>query len=338
MAGVKDGSARDAEFDLYWRAVRARLDTELLRSIPKLFSGLSARQIDSVHTILAAGKRIRGGLVCLVNNALGGRIEHAIPRAVAIECIQAASLVHDDYVDEDTRRRNRPATWTVEGPRTAVLLGDLIFAVAIEKMMEIGRADGLVAVQAVATMARGACQEPIDALDLARAVAEGSYRSEVYNHIIHLKTGALFGAAAKLGAVAAKSSPAQRKVAFEWGARLGEAYQIADDLDEVLALDAHSENVAARMSRLAPLFLSLCQETNFQASHLLEGREADFREWFRNARSVMETRLRREITVRLDLAAKAVGDFPETLDTRMLRAAPSAIVGMQGEKISVLSR
>ena len=331
MARVRARSKGQVDFPVYWRAIRARLDREVARSIPGYFRDLAAGQIDTIHEILADGKRIRGCLVCLVSEALGGKIEDAIPRAVAIECIQAASLIHDDYVDEDTRRRNRPATWTVEGPRKAVLLGDLIFALAMEKMMEISRWDGLAVAQAIATMASGAYQEPMDPQDLARGVTEGRYRPELYDRIIHLKTGVLFGAAAKVGAVAAGASPAMRTLAFEWGARVGEAYQIADDLEEVTTLGARPENLPARISRLAPLFFRFREETNFNASRLSAGREADLREWFKNARPVLETRMRHEIAVRLDLAAKAVGDFPKTLDTQMLRSAPSAIVRMKVE-------
>jgi len=331
MVRVKARSKGEVDFPVYWGAIKARLDTELARWIPEFFRDLAAGQIETIHKILAGGKRIRGCLVCLVSDALDGTIEDAIPRAVAIECIQAASLIHDDYVDEDTRRQNRPATWTVEGPRKAVLLGDLIFATAIEKMMEISRWDGLAVAQAIARMANGAYQEPIGPLDLARAVAEERYWPELYNRIIHLKTGALFGAAAKIGAVAAGASPTMRTLSFDWGTRVGDAYQIADDLEEVLTLEARQENLPARISRLAPLFLCFSKETNFHASQLSAKREADFREWFRNARPVLETRMRHEITARLDLVDKAVGAFPKTLDTRMLRAAPSAIVRMEGE-------
>lgn len=331
MARVKARSKAGVDFSVYWGDLKARVDTALAHWIPEFFRDLAAGEIDTIRQVLADGKRIRGCLVCLVADALGGKIENAMPRAVAIECIQAASLIHDDYVDEDTRRRNRAATWTVEGPRKAVLLGDLVFATAIEKMMEISRWDGLAAAHAIATMASGAYQEPLDPSDLTRALAEGRYRPELYDRIIHLKTGALFGAAAKVGAVAARTAPAIRALAFEWGARIGEAYQIADDLEEVLALGSRPENLPVRISRLAPLFLCFSKETNFQASHLAAEKEAVFREWFRNARPVMETRMRREIAARLELAAKAIADFPETVDTRMLRAAPAAIIRMEGE-------
>ena len=143
------------DFLNYWSAIRAQLDEEVVCRVPKFFSNLPAEQIEAIHQTLADSKRIRGCLVCIMSNALGGRIEDAIPRAVAIECIHAASLIHDDYVDNDTVRRNRPATWAVEGPRKAVLLGDIIFATAIQKMVEMSRDDGLVITQAIARWRMG---------------------------------------------------------------------------------------------------------------------------------------------------------------------------------------
>lgn len=335
MARVKTLLREDVEFLPYWRAIWSRFESELTHLIPEFFSDLSPGQIDAVQQVLTHGKRIRGCLVCLVNDAFGGKIEDAIPRAVAIECVQAASLIHDDYVDGDTHRRNRPATWTVEGSRKAVLLGDLIFAIALKKMMEISRWDGLAATQAIATMASGAYQEALGPLDLTQAATERRYSAETYNRIIYLKTGALFGAAAKVGAVAASASPAMQTLAFEWGARVGEAYQIADDLEEVLTFNMRPENLLARICRLASLFFYFSAEANIDASSLSAGREADFYEWFINARPVLETRMRDAIAVRLDRAAKVAEDFSEAHDTRMVLAVPSAIVRMGEQNRSV---
>ena len=330
MAGLSDRFVPDAAFDVYWLTSKARLDAELARWIPEFFRDFSPAQIDTIHTILADGKRIRGGLVCLVNDTLAGRTEDAIPRAVAIECIQAASLVHDDYVDGDTCRRDRAATWTLEGARKAVLLGDVVFAVAIGKMMELSRDDGLTVVQAIATMARGAYQEIMNPVDATSARAGGPLRPGLYERIIHLKTGALFGAAAKLGALAAAASPAVTTLAFEWGARLGEAYQIADDLEEVQLLEAHPAALPAALPRLAPLCLHFSGEMNFDAALLSAGTGTDFREWFSRARPALETRMREQIAARLDLAERTAADFPDPVDARRLHSAARAIVRMNG--------
>ena len=98
---------------------------------------------------LTGGKKIRGSLLCLIATTLGGSLEDALPRAVAVELIQTATLIHDDFVDQHRSRRDLAAVWTLEGARRAVLLGDIIFASAIRMMSELGRIDGLIVSRAI---------------------------------------------------------------------------------------------------------------------------------------------------------------------------------------------
>ena len=139
--------------------------------------------------------------------------------------------------------------------------------------------------------------------------------------------------AVKVGAIAAGASSAMKALAFEWGARVGEAFQIADDLEEIATFAARPKTLAASIPRLAPLYLCFSKATNFDSSCLAAGRAADFCAWFRNARPTIESRMLDEIAARLDLAAKALQDFPEAADTRLLRAAPSDIVRSGIKKI-----
>lgn len=312
----------------YWRAIKTQLDEEFVHLIPEFFENLSAQEIEAIHGILKDGKRVRGCLVSLMSHALGGKIEDAIPRAMAIECIQAASLIHDDYVDGDTVRRNRPAVWTIEGPRKAVLLGDVIFATALQKMIETSQRDGLVITQAIATTAAGAYRELHAAPDLAQALAEGKYRREHYNLIIHLKTGALFGAASQLGAISAGASSELSARAFKFGSHVGEAYQIADDLEEVMNLEAESEQLSAKMSLLTPVFLYFSRETDLRLARLLDGKEDNFQSWLEQVRTVLKMRMGGEIANRLERATSEIRHFPENCYTKMLDAAPSEIVRM----------
>lgn len=221
-----------ASFDHHWRCVRAQLDQAIDRLLPEFFEDLPATERTAVRDVLHGGKRLRGCLVWLINEALGGAPAAAIPRAMAVECVQAASLIHDDFIDGDIVRRDRPATWTVMGPRRAVLLGDIMFATALHRMAELGREDGVVLAKAVATMAGGAYQEPLASARLAQdAGVDGAH---FYPRLIYLKTGVLFGAAAQLGALAAGVSGPLAAQAFDYGVRIGEAYQIADDVHDWL--------------------------------------------------------------------------------------------------------
>lgn len=240
----------DVSFDAYWRAARERLEGELERALPRFFDRLSTSDLDAVREVLAGGKRLRGGLVCLLNDALGGSPAAALPRALAVECVHAASLIHDDLVDGDVSRRDRPATWTTQGPRRAVLLGDLMFATALQRMTELGRDDGLALADAIATMANGAYQEPLAHSELA--ACSDAQGARLYPELLYLKTGILFGTAARMGALAAGRAAPVAALAFEYGARIGEAYQVADDLQDGAEIPGplRGEMVAAIESRL----------------------------------------------------------------------------------------
>ena len=131
-----------AGFREYWGAHKPILDEAFRREVSGLLENIPFRQRAALMATLEAGKKIRGCLACLINDALGGDPEAAIPRAVAIELIQAATLIHDDFVDQDPIRGNKPAAWTLEGARRAVLIGDIIFATAIKMMMDLSREDG----------------------------------------------------------------------------------------------------------------------------------------------------------------------------------------------------
>ncbi|MBL0419182.1 polyprenyl synthetase family protein [Ramlibacter sp. AW1] len=243
-------------FARYWAITRLRLDAEFNQRLGAFFDPLPERELGAVREVLSGGKRLRATLACLVNESLGGAPEAAIPRALAIECVQAASLVHDDWVDGDTLRRDRPATWTRHGPRRAVLLGDLMFATALRRMAQLGRDDVLVLAEAIAAMAAGASQEPLAGDD--PATAERAPLPTLYPRLIHLKTGVLFGAAARLGAQAAGAVASTCEAACAYGARAGQAYQLADDLRDLLGSAEDPALPPAPGPLLAPALAHFC--------------------------------------------------------------------------------
>lgn len=222
---------------------QARIDAELELRLGEWFAAVPPVQREALQGILVRGKRLRGSLACAVAEALGGGVEAALPGALAVEIIQAASLVHDDLVDGDTVRRGRPAAWTLLSPRGAVLLADLAFATAIERMAAVGARECATVAHAIAAMAQGAFAESLE--------------GHSYRGVVRLKTGSLFAAAARLGALAAAAPEAALEAATEFGMRAGELYQIADDLaDEPFAAAerrrlARESVVLARQARAA---------------------------------------------------------------------------------------
>jgi geranylgeranyl pyrophosphate synthase len=192
----------------YGARIKDRVDAELAGCVAEWFPELPPPEEHALRAILSRGKRLRACLACLVAEALGAGVEAAMP---------AASLVHDDFVDGDALRHGKPAAWTVLEPRRAVLLADMMFATAIERMARCGAAEVGALAHAIAATARGAFQETLG-------------QSASYRRINQAKTGSLFAAAARLGALAARARAAEVEAAHEFGALAGEAYQLADDL------------------------------------------------------------------------------------------------------------
>ena len=310
----------------YWERIRLRLEKEFGQWVPELFGNLPEPQVEAVLRSLEAGKRIRGCLVCLVCEAFGGGIEAAVSRAVGIECIHAASLIHDDYVDGDKIRRHGPAEWTLQGSRQAVLLGDVMFATAIRKMAEKGVAESSLVANVIATMAKGAYQEHLHRSNLERLVSEGKYRSEIYECVIHLKTGVLFGAAAQLGAIAAKTSATVRTQAFNFGVRLGEAYQIADDLVEVVKLEQLPQSRVAELSAAAPILLRFSRMVPADLLCVLNENRRGRSKWGEREFPLIKDRMRGEISARCERATSELNDFPGNRYTRMLHEMPAEII------------
>jgi geranylgeranyl pyrophosphate synthase len=228
----------------YRGPVKARIDAEVAQRLGEWFPGLSRQQQDALQEMLADGKRVRGLITCLVAEALGAPLERALPSALAIEMVQSASLMHDDFVDGDTVRRGRPAAWKRLSPKRAVLLADLAFATAIERMARAGSREVETLAHAIATMAQGALEEALGAGALQRG-------PQAYRRVIQLKTGSLFAAAARLGALAAGAEERMLEAAAAFGARIGELYQVADDMaDDPQGAPALRECMQAELVRL----------------------------------------------------------------------------------------
>lgn len=252
-----------------------------------------------LRTALAGGKRIRGCLLLMICDILGGSLDAALLRSVAVELIHTASLVHDDFIDQHKTRRSLPAIWTFEGARKAVLLGDVIFASAIEMMNELSQEDGLVASRAIAQVSKGAFSERLDPLMLAGEIEQGRLDRKIYEEIITLKTGILFGAACRLGAVSAGIDAQLGDDLYQYGIRIGEAYQIADDLQEV---KHHLLTRSIESNELSALTPALCYFVEDILPHILPaltGKRTELSEevieLFRTAEGLMEDEIERRL-------------------------------------------
>ncbi len=313
----------------YCTARKPALEKAFRREIAALLGEAPLRNRASFLAALESGKKIRGCLCCLTGESLGGTLDAAVPRAVAVELIQAATLIHDDFVDQDTIRRNRPASWTVEGARRAVLVGDVIFAAAIKMMSDLGREDGGVVSQAIAQVSRGALHEPLDPLMLSEALESGQWKGALYEKIIHLKTGILFGAACQLGAIAAQAGSRLQEICFRYGVRIGEAYQIADDLKDVRDCIRRRSILPEQMVALAPPLLFCAEDTRPVVAAILRGRYAPETDGLWDALHSSLKFMEEEIERRLQIAVEQIaGEFPSDSAGDLARRTPWDLLRM----------
>ena len=191
------------------------------------------------YSLLAGGKRIRPVLTLETCRLCGGEPELALPFACGVEMIHTYSLIHDDLpaMDDDALRRGRPTNHVVYGEATAILAGDGLLTAAFEQLTRAKLPADRV-VEAVACLSR--CAGPAgmvggQALDMA-GEGRGMSRPEL-EQLQSLKTGALISAAAQLGCIAAGGSGAQREKIKTYAQALGRAFQVRDDMLDVISSD-----------------------------------------------------------------------------------------------------
>lgn len=177
-------------------------------------------------TISAGGKRLRPLLVFLTaGEELSEAAEARLVRAAAaVELIHSASLVHDDVLDAAALRRGAPTVVAAAGRTIATATGDLLFSRAFAELAGSGEIDDVRALSAAASaLAAGELMQREDAWDASVPLAR-------YLHRCTLKTGSLFEAACRLGALGA--GDVTEALAL-FGGRIGLAFQLLDDVLDV---------------------------------------------------------------------------------------------------------
>lgn len=180
-------------------------------------------------TISAGGKRLRPLLVFLAAGDVSGPAaeDRLVRAAVAVELIHSASLVHDDVLDAAVLRRGLPTVVAAAGRTIATATGDLLFSRAFAELAAAGELDDVRALSAAASaLARGELIQRADAWDAAIPL-------ERYLHRCELKTGSLFEAACRLGALAAGAQQPTVAALALFGRRVGLAFQLLDDVLDV---------------------------------------------------------------------------------------------------------
>jgi len=198
------------------------------------------------HALLGGGKRFRPFLVMETAALCGGPEDAAAAVGAGFECLHAYSLVHDDLpaMDDDDMRRGRPTVHKAYDEATAILVGDglqaLAFALVTGPPVPTGAAGSLGHLLAAASGFSGMVGGQYRDLNAIGLDADGIRLMQA------MKTGALIRAACEAGAVVAGASQETRQRFARYGAFLGEAFQLADDL---LDLEGTVEETGKRVGK-----------------------------------------------------------------------------------------
>ncbi|GAA5055446.1 polyprenyl synthetase family protein [Thermocatellispora tengchongensis] len=176
------------------------------------------------------GKGLRPALVVLSAEAVGGEAEAVLPAAVAIELVHAFSLIHDDIIDGDERRRHRETVWKAYGIGPAVLVGDGLLALAMRSVAAGPGAEPAAHHLSAALMelVRGQADDVI--FEERAWTGERAVTVREYLGMAGGKTGSLLACAAALGAAAGGAPREVVDSLSDMGRHLGIALQIVDDL------------------------------------------------------------------------------------------------------------
>ena len=193
------------------------------------------------YSLMAGGKRLRPVLLMAAADAVGGRGEEYMQMACAIEMIHTYSLIHDDLpaMDNDDYRRGKLTNHKVYGDGMAVLAGDALLTMAFEVMLrqpDVAPETAVCVVREMSTAAGPNGMVGGQAIDLEsenKRIDMDTLRS------MHMgKTGALFRAAIRSGAILAGAKQSELKALTVYAEKFGLAFQITDDILDVTGDEA----------------------------------------------------------------------------------------------------
>ncbi len=188
------------------------------------------RLINSIsrYMIRNRGKNIRPILTILSARLCGEPTLNSYRAAAMMELLHIATLIHDDVVDDATIRRGKPSINQVWKNKISVLMGDFILSKALINMIGIKDFDALEQISSTAEKLSAG-----EILQIEKSITK-SMTEDVYFDMINQKTASLIATSCELGAITTSKTDQDRKATFDFGENLGMAFQIKDDLFDLL--------------------------------------------------------------------------------------------------------
>lgn len=220
-----------------------------------------------LHLIKAGGKRVRPALVLLSSHVGGAGTRATDLSAAAVELVHLATLYHDDVMDETETRRGVPTAHSKWGTEVAVLAGDYLFACGCGLGADAGGEVPGILARAIAKVCEGQIVETASLDDPNRPVDD-------YIHTISLKTAALFRASCELGVATSGANNSERAALLSYGEKLGLAFQVVDDLLDLLgdpAVTGKQPGTDLRAGVFTAPVLLACERDSLLAGRLAGG-------------------------------------------------------------------
>ncbi len=184
------------------------------------------------YILNGGGKRLRPFLLLISAKAVGGDFKNVYNAATAVEVLHNFTLVHDDIMDNSNKRRGRPTLHNKYDLSTAILAGDSLIALAYESLLKDSKQH---TAEIVSTFTRGVIEvcegQSLDKeFEIRQSVSINEYKEMIYK-----KTAALAQMCCSVGAQLCGASKEQIKIVSDYGKNLGMAFQIQDDLLDIMA-------------------------------------------------------------------------------------------------------
>jgi geranylgeranyl diphosphate synthase type II len=240
-------------FDLgdYMKERAAAVDAALERVLPPETDPPETLHRAMRYSVFAGGKRLRPVLVIAGAEAVGGRMDDVMLTACALELVHTYSLVHDDLpaMDDDDFRRGAPTNHKVFGEAIAILAGDALLTLAFRLVADnaASPADAGRLRDVLTDLADAAGHTGMVGGQVVDLLSEGKVvGAETVDYIHARKTGALIRTSLRIGARLCGATPAQIEALGVAGAALGLAFQIVDDILDVVSSSAELGKTAGK--------------------------------------------------------------------------------------------
>ena len=197
-----------------------------------LSSDVSLINTISKYMVRNRGKNIRPILTILSSRLIDEPNQNTYRAAAMMELLHVATLIHDDVVDDATKRRGKPSINRIWKNKISVLMGDFILSKALINMIGIRDFDALEKISNTAEKLSAG-----EILQLEKSIT-GSMTEEVYFNMISQKTASLIATSCELGAITTSKLAKDRKATHDYGESLGMAFQIKDDLFDLMGSES----------------------------------------------------------------------------------------------------